>query len=252
MPVVQVPGSASLSSNDLIEIARNLTENKGTYNRGWIFTSTLQEFCEESRWYWRKLQVRFLTEVGVSEYDLTDESVVDTSATGSMPVQHFQKFLRNGIKIFTNATNHVCPSPLFEEDAQNILMESGDSVSAGLPGQYFLIPGTKCTIKFDKPADAVYPVRVFYWAIPDIDPTSIPTTVPIVPSNLYHMLVKGMVKRIYQVLSAQGSASYAAAYKVADADYREYLMKAQMTKDWADGRVVEYRDNQGEAIQSTS
>lgn len=247
MPVVPVSTSrGGLTPAQIIARARDLTQKKGTYDTSGVFLDALIEFCQEARWHWRKLEAPFTTDGSVS-YDLTDTAIV----SGGKEAKYFQKFVKNGVKIYQG---RACSwaDPVFEEDRQNELMQFADSNPSGIPCEYFIEPGSYCTIRFDRPAIAGLTVRPQYWALPNLAFDDVSNVVPLVPGYLHHMLVKGMVRKIFAYLAADGAANYAAAKKVADDDYMYFLMKAKGSRDFADGKITEFSDQQCESVQSTN
>lgn len=247
MPVVPVGTSlGGLTPNQIIARARDLTEKKGSFDQLAMFIEALQEFCMEARWHWRKLEAPFTTDGSIS-YDLSDTSIV----SDGKEAKYFQKFLKDGVKIYQTSGAWSCAEPIFEEDRQNELMQNGGLCPVGIPCGYFIEPGTYCTIYFDRPALSGLTVRPWYWAIPNLAFDDVPQSVPLVPGYLHHMLVKRMVCKIYAILVAQGSANYATAKKAADDEYQYFLMKAKGSRDFADGKIIEFSDNQEEAVRST-
>lgn len=246
MPVVPVSTSrGGLTPAQIVARAKDLTEKKGTYDPTGIFQDTLLEFCQEARWHWRKLQSPFTTDGSIS-YDLSDKAIVHDE----LEAKYFEKFIKRGVRVYSSQGCHYV-DPIFEDEIQSEIMENGESCPAGIPCRYFIEPGSYCTIHFDRPVIAGLSVRPWYWGLPSLSYGDLPAVVPLVPGYLHHMLVKGMVRNIYSILSAQGATSYVAAKKSADDDYAYYLLKAKGSRDFADGKIIEFSDQQGEAVQST-
>src|SRR5581483_6693352 len=173
MPVVDgssqgtQPSSISIgyTKTSIIELANKWTERKGkTLDLNAEYMTAIQDVCAETRWWWRRKRFTFPTVAGTQTYDLTNASVI------ANPVNHFEKFLRDGARLYLSQSDYNCLTPVFEETQQDQLLQY--PVPNQRPSQYFIVPGTLCTIAFDSVPDGVYTFVGSYWAIPAYAPDS--------------------------------------------------------------------------------
>jgi hypothetical protein len=67
-----------VNRSEVIALATKLTENKigSEIDAKALYTTVLQEFCAEARFWWRKIQFTFNTVNGTATYDLGSVTTV--------------------------------------------------------------------------------------------------------------------------------------------------------------------------------
>jgi hypothetical protein len=237
-PISQTAPLKKMKVSDIIEIANQRTERRGekTLNLKAELLGVLQEFCQEHRWYWRRKSCVINTVAATYQYDLTEQGVAN--------VTDFEQVSQAGVKLFDASGNVLGKlTPVFDIDQQEIYAESQDS---GQPTVYWISENSTLNL-YPNPND-VFRVRIPYWATPGMDPDSLPEEVPLVPPNLYRILIKGLEAQILRYTLGEGAAKYEAART----EYEKLVTKAAMKVNFAPGEFTEWRNNDStDAVQSS-
>jgi hypothetical protein len=244
MPVIAGPSSqpaprGKVSVNQIIEMVNKRTERRGekTLDMRAELLGVIQEFCQEHRWFWRRKSVILNTLAdGTYQYDLTD--------TGGANIADFEQISQAAPKIFTSGGVYLGKlQPEFDPDQQDILAEDQ---SSGQPSCYW-ITGPSTLNVYPKP-NGVFRIRIPYWANPAMTPEEMDDVVPLVPPNLYRILIKGLERQVLRYTLGEGSAKYLAA----KTEYEELVLKSAMKEDFAPGNYTEWRNqDSNDAVQSS-
>jgi hypothetical protein len=226
-----------MTKKSIIEAANKRTELRGkALDLDVEFLIALQLFCKETFWYWRRKTATFNTVAATPTYDLT-------AAAGGTS-KDFHTFCKDGVRLVRTSADVKRLSPVFGIQAQDEYIEATDQDE---PSAYFIEPGTSKTMRLVAIPAAVYKIRYAYWAVPDLaadDPTL--NAVPLVPGHLHHILIKALERQILRNTVGEGAARYVRC----DAEYEKDVADARTERDFAQGRVREYRD-EDDAIRST-
>jgi hypothetical protein len=220
-----------MTRSQIIELANTRTEGRAkTLNLKLEFLNALQEFCLESRFYWRKKSITFNTASGTATYDLSSS---DAQLEEIISVRYVE-----------NATSVHILEPLFDTQAIEELQEA---TTTGKPGTYNIEPGTSQTLRIGPIPSGIYKMRTTAWAVPVVDPEDDSAeTIPLVPAWLHRTIAKLLERNILGFLYGEENARFARA----DAEYQKQLQQAMARRDGMIGKVVEYKSRE-DAIRST-
>lgn len=229
-----------MKTSQIIEIANKRTERRAEKNLDLKaeLLGVIQRFCDEHRFYWRRKSAIINTLAdGTFQYELTDP-------TGAN-LKDFQQVSQFKPHVFDSSGNvKGTLEAEFDIEQQEILSENQ---STGQPTVYW-ITGISTFNCYPRP-NAVFRIRIPYWAVPTINPEELDDdVVPLVPVHLHHILQKGLEAEIFRYTLGEGATKYQAT----KAEYDALVKKAAMKEDFAPGAFNEWRNQDcGDAVQSS-
>lgn len=213
----------------------------------------IQDFCLESRWWWRRKVAQLTLTAGTAQYDLTQVNGFNAA--------DFQQFAKNGVKLFYPGSPPVepppnpwqnnpwvGPEPVFDADEQDMIIALQASNPPNTPCRYFMKPGGGSVLWFDPIPDNAYPATLAYWACPNYSADDPPQVIPLLPQWAQPALIK---KLECQMLAFLGE-EFASKYEMATEEYGRHIEKLKLYRQFADGYVQEFRSHSPQdAVQST-
>jgi len=182
----------------------------------------------ECRWPWRRKNAILQLQGGVWQYDLSNNSV------------DLHQFVKHGVHYYPNAsqpTNWAEITPMFERDLQTAAIYANQFVgSVGPPQKYFMMPGQFLVLALDRLPDQNYNATIDYWSVPNVAIDSMPTSVPLVPGFLHHVVIKKMEAQILRFCLGEGSGRYQAAMT----EYSALVNKYQGNMGFVPGEQFDY------------
>ena len=208
MPVMDTSRTvkAGMSRQRLIQLADERTGKiaHGKLNLDAEFVTVLQDFCGAYRWYWRRKTVGLDTTPNEPTYGL---SVSD----GSIPAVDCELIIRVlvfGVPGTTQANPYKKLTPLLDPERQEVAIWD---TTQGPPCNYFIDPNTSNVLRVTPIPDQEYPVRVAYWAMPNLAYDDLANQIPLVPGYLHRLLVKGLEAQIFRYVIGEASTAYMSA-----------------------------------------
>lgn len=232
-----------MTKSQIIDAAQKLTEKIliDQIDFSLLFTSVLQEFCAEQRFWWRKKSLSFSTAGATPTYDLTAITTVPANAG---------IFVEEITKIFRIDGTSPCPlSPVTDDEA--VAQMIADTVTTDKPGSWTIDIATSLTnfqtLRLSPIPNGVYAVKVYFWAMPNINQDSSDETVYIVPVTLHHVLVTAMEKEIWRSAYGEQNPKYLTALNL----YNKKVQQARVKPSFAAAKESYFSNRSGEAIRST-
>lgn len=201
--------------SQVIEIASKRTERRveGEIDLRSEFWAALSEFVLERRYPWRRKSFTFSTAVGTQQYDVSSAGL---SPYGSLATDLYE--IRTVYRVEPGPAFTELP-PLVTEDQQ---MSALEATINGKPSAYMTLPVALQTLVFNVPADAIYKMRINYWAAPDPVLDSAAEVVPLVPPQLHWGLPIALERNLFRYLYGQNDPRTMLAEK----RYTDFLAKA--------------------------
>lgn len=207
-----------------------------------------QEVCLERRWWWRRITANFLMTPGTAQYDLT--------AVG-FPSQ--QQITKGGVKVFPPFTTPPSPPPynpwgplhtfrsldaVFEVDRQDTItiLQANGQCPLAQPVEYFMVPGTPWVMNFNPIPDQAYPVIVAAWSVPMWNIGAMPTQLPLVPENLYALVLKRLEMHATAYILGEDEPRYQNCAN----EYQVMLERLAIYTDFAEGKITQMIDTHHE------
>jgi hypothetical protein len=223
-----------MTKTQIVELADTRTERRGkTLNKKLELLNALQEFCMESRFYWRKKTVTFSTIAGTATYDL--------SASGGINESDAEEII--DLQYIKTSTNVVTLTKIFDSVAQQ---EIAQDVTTGEPGSFFIEAGTAQTVRISPIPAGVYTMNLIFWAVPNFDPDDSSEVVPLVPAWLHRTVAKLLERNILGFLFGESDGRFMRA----DAEYQKQLQQAMAKRDGVVGKITEWKSH-SHAVRST-
>jgi hypothetical protein len=268
-----------VTKTQLIELADARTERRGkTLNLKLEYLNALQEFCLESRFYWRRKTLTFNTQAGISTYDLSSSITVTTNlgvsafmmrdvngvlravtidADGNLVTNPASTISTTTVGVgsgadveelidvnYVRTSSNICTlTKIFDREAQDEIIED---TTTGEPGSVFIEPGTSQTLRISPIPAGAYKIRAAYWAVPNMDPEDSSETIPLVPAWQHRTVAKLMERNIFGFLFGEESGKYLRA----DSEYQKQLQQAMGKRDGMLGKVTEWK-SRDRAVRST-
>ena len=182
-----------MTISEIIDLANSLTERKSekVISMPQLFTHVLQEFCGESRFWWRKKTFTFNTVASTGTYDLT--SITTTPSLSGIAVEEITKVT------YVRAYNDLAELyPIYDDETYIEIAE--DNVTKDVPGRYLMEANNNQVLRIAPLPAAIYKIRVTYWAMPNpaTDGLLALASVPIVPPWFHRAIVHGMEYYIWR------------------------------------------------------
>jgi hypothetical protein len=210
-----------VNRSEVIALATKLTENKigSEIDAKALYTTVLQEFCAEARFWWRKIQFTFNTANGTATYDLG--SVTTVPVITGLYIDEFTKVER------VDSTTQVARlEPVFDDEEIASILEAAQS---GQPASYFILPqdGKSQTMQFDVTPGGVYKIRVAGWAIPNPASDTTSDAISLIPAPYHRALVHGMEREVWRTVYGPQDSKMLSA----EAKYQKVLSQALEKKE---------------------
>jgi len=179
----------------IIEIASKRTERRGEKKLDLTleFWSSLQEFCRENHFWWRRKTYRFSTAISSASYDLTS----DTGANAD-DIDEVIRAYR-----IDSATSKSELNPLLDPEQQ---ADAYEATANSEPSNYFITGASPPTLRLSAPADRVVPIRLMVFATPQVPDDLASEDIPLVPYSLRWVLADVLEYRILSVLLGENDA----------------------------------------------
>lgn len=212
----------------LMEIVKRRTKNVGKdLDLNAEFLLSLQEFCGERKWFWRRKVIKFDTVAGTPTYDLSE--IIDVWGAA---IENYIK-----VKIVDPSSGKLCTlTAVHGLDSQQNAME--DTTQAK-PQHYFPDLDTSSSsqvIRVTAVPDGIYPTRVSFWAVPVMVPAKQPNQIPLVPGHLHWLAALAFEKNILRACLGDEASEYMAASNA----YAVGLSRSSIIEEFAE---EEHGDN---------
>lgn len=180
---------------EIIALVKTMTENKLAtvldFDR--LYTLILQDFCGQSRFWWRQMVVSFSLVAGTKTYDTT--SITTDPVISQIAIEEITQ-----VAILNSGTAPTFLSPVLDPATQ-IEMRSGygpgGSLTPQKPSRYMMDFNDFKTLRFDSP-DAAYNMMLTFWAMPDPRTETASDDVPLVPPWHQKAIVYGMEAEVWR------------------------------------------------------
>lgn len=227
-----------ITRSEIIELVKILTERKQetVFNYNLLFAHCMQEFCSETRFWWRKVTATFNTVNQTSQYDLS--SIALTPALTGISFQELTK-----VYFVQTATSIIPLTPIFDDSAVTAQIE--DTGSGGLPSIYTFDFTDYKTLRLNKP-NGVYKIRLVGWGFPNPSSDTSDDSVPLVPPAHHRAIVHCMEKYIWRIIYGLQDPKFITAKAQYDDCVLDATMKKRFTTDYQEQFV-----SSEDAIRST-
>lgn len=197
-----------MTRDEIIELVKVLSERKleSVINYNTLFNLVLQDFCGQSRFWWRQMAVTFSLVLGQTTYDTTTITCVPDISQIAIEEITQVAILNAG----------AAPSFLVPvlDPMTNMEMRAGfgpgGTASPCKPGRYMMDFNDFKTLRFDTP-DAAYNMMLAFWAMPDPRTETASDLVPLVPPWHHKGIVFGMEAEIWRTVYGPKNDKYITA-----------------------------------------
>jgi hypothetical protein len=204
-----------------------------------LYAQSLQEFCGEARFWWRKKNLTFTTTASTSTYDLT--SVTTTPTGAGLFVAEITK-----ITVADSSGNVSAVDAVFDDESVAGMIAD---TSTRKPDVYTIDTSSLTgyqVIRVPLP-NATYTMRVFFWAMPNPAADNSDDVVYVVPSYLHHVLVTALEKEVWRSVFGNQDPKYVTALNL----YNKKVEIAKEVPAFATSFAPTFSNQGDEAIRST-
>lgn len=207
-----------MNRTDCIELVHQLTERKAEkiLDMNLLFSTTVQDICKRSRFWWRKQDITFTLTKGTTTYDFT--AITTTPAITEIAVEEIVVL---SLILQTSPTlNSPELTPIFDSMGIRAMKQNAQQ---GQPSRYTMGVDDWKTLRIDPP-DQTYTAEMTFYAMPIISKDQSSNVIPLIPPFYHDAVVNGMEARVNKRVYGPNDVRY----KDSKASFEECILRMMM------------------------